>query len=228
VQCAITRVAVPRRANGPDPEPTPQCPRARIWRRSARTSASRPGEPPGAGSSWRFRRSGLCIASQSASAETPHVMGKSPPCKRLTTLPVRALDCLPAVPGRGRVLLGLRHRRRLGAVTRRARAPSFGGRRFTHPGVHLPTDRGPAHRRRAVTGWIGWLRRDKGSRAMPRSAESWRALPDPVRVAVAHRNCCMERPGRAACWGGRCCACRFLCGVNDHYHAARDCPGQHL
>ena len=49
-----------------------------------------------------------------------------------------------------RVLPDLRPRPRPGALARRARAPSFGARRITDPGIHSPAVRGAAHRRPPV------------------------------------------------------------------------------
>src|SRR6266540_2740752 len=64
--------------------------------------------------------------------------------------PVQALDGVPAFLGHRGVLPDLRHRRRAGALTRRACPPPCGSRRVTDARIHAPAVRGPAHRRAPV------------------------------------------------------------------------------
>jgi hypothetical protein len=63
-----------------------------------------------------------------AAPGAPHPMDAGDP-------PAQALHRLPPVLRRGRVLPDLRHRQNHGALTRRARPPSRGARRITHPGI---------------------------------------------------------------------------------------------
>ena len=118
--------------------------------------------------------------------------------------PVQALHRLPAVLGRGRVLPDLRPRRRAGAFARRARAPPFGARRITDPGIHAPAVRGPAHRRPGVgepvrfraggharpAGLADLRSHQRGHRRPRRGARP----PGPARVRQGHQ----DRPGPAA------------------------------
>src|SRR6266542_2426430 len=64
--------------------------------------------------------------------------------------PVQALDGVPAFLGHRAVLPDLRHRRRAGALTRRACPPPGGSRRVTDARIHAPAVRGPAYRRPRV------------------------------------------------------------------------------
>ena len=64
--------------------------------------------------------------------------------------PVQAVNGVPAVLRRGRVLPDLRHRRRPGALARRVRPPPRRARRVTHPRIDAPAVRGAAHRRPPV------------------------------------------------------------------------------
>ena len=118
--------------------------------------------------------------------------------------PVQALHHLPAVLRHGRVLPHQRHRRSPRAFTRRARPPSHSARRITHPGLHPPTVRGPAHRRPTVTGSMRLraggharaarpadLRGHQRGRRRPRR-RAW--PPGAARVRQGHQ----DRPGSAA------------------------------
>jgi len=80
------------------------------------------------------------LAAQRPHLELPHPVDAGDP-------PVPALHRLPPDLRHRRVLPDLRPGRHHRALTRRARPPPRGPRRISHPGVHAPAVRGPAHRR---------------------------------------------------------------------------------
>jgi hypothetical protein len=126
VRFAITRVAVPRRANGPDPEPP-------LGVHEHESSGDRREHP-------LMPHPGRSIAPMSVHAILPATVRRTSRIGRGTvgTPPRRARRCRSSAISWATGATGLRHRRDLGALAGRLRAPARGAGRVSRGGLgHL-------------------------------------------------------------------------------------------